>query len=104
VKQVTGTFLNPLGDPAAGATVNFVLSTPENTSYGTVVRERVQVVLDVNGSFSIELYGNDEFQTAGSFYNITLVDPVYGRILYENVAIVGESPINLNGLVPIFVK
>jgi hypothetical protein len=106
MKIITGQFLNPLGDPAAGATVNFVLSQPENTSVGIITRERISAILDANGNLpaGFELYGNDEFYTAGSWYNITVVDPVFGRVLYENVAIVGNSPISLPSLTPIIVR
>lgn len=106
MKQVTGSFLRPDGTPAAGATVNFLLSQPENCSAGLLVHERVTVILDSNGRLpsDLELWCNDEFETAGSYYNVTLVDPVFGRVLYENVVIFGTSPINLANLTPLYVK
>ena len=104
MKIVFGAFTDPEGNVAAGATASFVLSSPQNTSYATIVRERVQVVLDSDGAFNIELYGNDEFQTAGSWYTVSVVDTTFGRIYYADVQIIGNTPINFNELVPIYVK
>lgn len=106
MKSVTGTFLRSDGTPAAGASVNFLLSQPEDCSLGLLVHERVTVILDEDGSLpaDFELICNDEMYTLGSFYTITVVDPVEGRVLYENVVIYGESPIALQGLQPIYVQ
>lgn len=106
MKSVTGSFLRPDGTAAAGATVNFLLSAPANCSIGLLVHERVSVVLDDNGTLpeDFELWCNDELYTAGTYYNVTLVDPVYGRVLYENVVIAGTAPIALNKLTPTFTE
>lgn len=106
MKSVTGSFVRPDGTPAAGATVNFLLSAPANCSIGLLVHERVTVILDQNGALpeDFELWCCDELYTAGTYYNVTLVDPVYGRVLYENVIIAGTSPIALNQLTPTFTE
>jgi hypothetical protein len=106
VKNITGSFLRPDGTPAAGATVNFLLSQNAGCSVGLLVHERVSVVLDENGALpsDLELWCNDELETAGTWYNVTLKDPVAGQVLYENVAIVGTSPISLPALTPLYTK
>lgn len=106
MKQVTGTFLGPDGTPAAGATVRFLLNQNANSSYGLLVHESVTAVLDDNGCLpsDFELICNDEIFTAGTFYVVTLKDPNLGVILYEDLVIAGESPIDLQRLVPLYAK
>jgi len=106
MKQVTGTFLRPDGTPAAGATVRFILSQNASCSAGLLVHESVEVVLDENGTLgdNFELWCNDEIYTAGTFYNVTLKDPVYGPVLYENIVVAGASPISLQQLTPLYAK
>ena len=98
MKIVTGNFIRPDGTPAAGATVTFLLSETASCSLGLLVHERVQVLLDENGSFSTDLECNDELYTAGTNYLVTLVDQIFGQVLYERVVIAGTSPINLPAL------
>ncbi len=106
MKAITGTFLGPDGTPAAGAIVQFILNQNANCSYGLLVHESVTVVLDSTGSLpeGFELIANDEFYTVGTYYIVTLHDPVYGVVLYEDVVIAGESPVNLQRLTPIYLK
>lgn len=106
MKLVTGAFLRPDGTVAAGATVKFLLSQNAAVSVGLLVHEQVQVVLDANGSLGagVDLWCNDEMETLGTNYLVTLTDPVYGQVLYERVVIAGASPINLPALTPIFTK
>ena len=106
MKQIQGTFSLPSGAPAAGATVFFKLSAPANCSIGLLTEEEFSVILDDTGSIpaGFTLWTQDEFLAAGTYYVVRLVDPQYGQVLFEQLLIVGSSPVNLGTLTPIFAE
>jgi hypothetical protein len=102
-KIVTASFLNSAGVPCVGATVRFKLSQPASSSAGEAAGVATAVT-DDTGSVSLLLWANDELSPSGTYYNVTVKDPVFGQVLYENVVIAGTSPINLAALTPIYTK
>ena len=106
MKEITGQFLLQNGAPAAGAVLSFQLSQSESTSLAVVPAYRCTVTLDQNGNIpsGTSIFANDEFNELGSWYVLTLEDPTFGRVLFERIALVGPSPINLSNLAPFYVQ
>lgn len=108
MKEFTGTWLRPDGTPAAGAKLGFVLSQDAVAEDGsaTLGHYPVEVTLDETGSINsgslegIMMYANDELLPSGTTYVVWVRDPQFGRIYFERLSIVGESPINLNAIAP----
>lgn len=106
MKVIQGQFMAPNGTPAAGATLTLQLSQSESTSLEVIPAYRCTITLDDEGNIpaGTEVFANDEFNSLGSYYTITLMDPTYGRVLFERIALVGPSPINLSNLAPFYVQ
>jgi hypothetical protein len=103
VKTISGNFILPNGDPAAGAAVTFLLDQDASCSVGQIIHERITVTLDQNGALppNFQLFGNDELLTAGTFYFVSVVDPIQGRVFFERMVLAGSSPVNLNIVEPL---
>lgn len=102
MKTITGAFLRPDGSPAANAKLLLKLSQDASSPNGQIEASQVTVQLDVNGNIpaNTQVWANDELQPAGTFYHVVLADNTFGTTYKERLTISGNSPININTLVP----
>jgi hypothetical protein len=101
-KTITGTFVLPNGAPAAGAVITFLLSQNAQQPGGQLLHVPIQFTLDENGSIPAdsEIFANDQLQPSGTYYVVSISDPVFMQYFFERYVIAGASPINLNSLSP----
>lgn len=102
-KVITGTFQFPDGTPAAGAQLTLLLSQDSNDGgSGQILHVPIVITLDSNGSIpaGTAIFANDSITPNGTFYVVSVKDKVYGLVYFEQLAIQGTSPINLNALTP----
>ena len=108
-KAITGNFIRPDGSPAACALLTLRLSQDGTAADGSgqIGHYPVIVTLDANGQIpvigSVEgllIEANDEILPAGTYYVVSVVDPIFGRIYFERLMIAGISPINVNEIAP----
>ena len=105
MKTITGgSFQDSKGNPANGATITFVLLSPEvATNTGQVYPNTVSFVLDASGNLpaASQIWANDELTPTGSVYRVTVVSPS-GQVLYgpQFWSIVGVSPISITNMIP----
>lgn len=106
MKTITGgSFQDSKGTPANGATITFVLLTPEvATNTGQVYPNTVSFTLDASGNLpaASQIWANDELTPTGSVYRVTVVSPS-GIVLYgpQTWSIVGTSPISITDITPV---
>jgi hypothetical protein len=103
MKQITGQFIYPNGQPAAGAVLTLLLSQDANQAgTGQIMHVPVVITLDQSGNIpsGTEIMANDEITPNATFYIVTVKDPVYGEVYFEALTISGTSPININTLTP----
>jgi hypothetical protein len=62
----------------------------------------ISIVLDLTGSIpaGTQVWANDELSPANTFYHLTVQDGTSGTAYRERLTIAGNSPINLNSIVP----
>lgn len=106
MKTITGSWQNPNGTPAKGATLRLQLSQ-NATVIGTsqIADPIVYVPLDNTGSIpsGTQVWGTDELSPAGLYYITTVVQPGFGTIYGpENFPIAGTSPVDLTQIIPLF--
>lgn len=106
MKTITGgAFQDSKGNAANGATITFVLLTPEvATNTGQVYPNTVSFTLDASGNLpgGAQIWANDELTPTGSVYRVTVVTSG-GVVLYgpQNWSIVGTSPISVTNMTPV---
>lgn len=102
-KTITGTFQFPDGTPASGASLTLLLSQDSNDGgSGQILHVPIVIVLDSNGAIPVNtaIFANDQITPNGTYYVVSVKDKVYGLVYFEQLAIQGTSPINLNALTP----
>jgi hypothetical protein len=101
-KTITGTWNYPNGQPAAGAILTLQLSQDGEGPSSQLLHVPVKITLDNTGSIpaGMGVFANDQIQPAGTYYIVSVKDPVFGQVYFERLSISGTSPINLNALVP----
>ncbi len=102
MKQISGSFLREDGSPAAGATLTLKLSQDASSPSGQVMAALISIILDSTGSIpaGTQIWANDELSPATTFYHATVQDGTSGTAYMERLTIAGNSPINLNSIVP----
>ena len=104
MKTITGTWLHADGTPAAGGLLTLLLSQDANLSAGggQVEKAAIAITLDSTGSIpaGTQILANDELLPSGTFYHVIVTDSTFGTSYRERLTIAGNSPINLNSLVP----
>ena len=102
MKTIQGTWLREDGTPAAGAILTLKLSQDASSSSGQIMTALLSITLDNTGSIpaGTQVWACDELQPAGLFYHATIQDGTSGTAYRERLVIAGNSPINLNSLVP----
>src|SRR6267142_2482427 len=103
----TGNINNILGQNAASGTVRFTLTNfgqgaiPLVSGTNLIVPVTTDVVVAANGSFTVNLQGNDTITPANTLYAVTYYAPsgAIGPILYS---LTGSS-VNLNSATPVSV-
>lgn len=102
-KVITGKFQFPDGTPAAAATLTLLLSQDSNDGgSGQILHVPIVITLDSNGQIpaGTAIFANDQITPNGTYYVVSVKDRVYGLTYFEQLAIQGTSPINLNALTP----
>lgn len=102
MKTVFGTFQNSDGTPVKNGRVFFNLSE-DASALGTQVSSSIpkSFNLNSNGSFSGEMFANDEFTQSGTTYLVAVLEAGGGLVWKSSgMSITGSSPINLNGIIP----
>jgi hypothetical protein len=102
VKQISGTFLREDGSPASGATLTLKLNQDASSPSGQIMAALISIVLDSTGNIpsGTQIWCNDELSPATTFYHATVQDGSSGTAYRERLVIAGNSPINLNSIVP----
>ena len=102
MKQISGTFLREDGSPASGAILTLKLSQDASSPSGQILAALISIVLDQTGSIpaGTQIWACDELQPSGLFYHATVQDGTSGTAYRERLVIAGNSPINLNSIVP----
>jgi len=112
-KVIIGNFMRPDGTPAAGATLQLLLSQDANVpGVGQIAHYAVVIVLDENGAIpnsaaspgpevDTVLWACDQILPTETYYWVTVKDDTFGEIYAERLVIAGDSPIDLSTLVPV---
>lgn len=102
MKQITGTWLREDGSPASGAILTLKLNQDASSPSSQIMAALISIVLDSTGSIpaNTQVWANDELSPTTTFYHLTVQDGTSGTAYRERLTITGNSPINLNSLVP----
>lgn len=104
MKTITGTWVDPAGNPVANGRL-FLRLSQDAVAIGTnqIAPSLVSVTLNASGQIpaSTQVWANDELTPAGTVY-IASVLAAGGGLVWgsESLFISGASPINLNNLTP----